>query len=111
MGGSFRHAPSLADPEKQRARPVHAGDPPGDLRKRAVALALILDRIGEDADRMRVLMPFANQLGARLQRDGGRGGQSARVIRAFRESTQPPLYGKAQATESAFLNPVGDATD
>src|SRR5437879_2014256 len=103
MGGSFRHAPSLADPEKQRPRPVRAGDPPGDPRQRAVALALILEPIGEDTDRMRVLMPFANQLGARLQRDGGCGGQSARLIRAFRESTQPAPCGKAQATESAFL--------
>src|SRR6266849_2645108 len=60
---------------------------------------------------MRVLMPFANQLGARPQRGGGCGGQSARLIRAFRESTQPALYGKAQAAVSAFLNPVRDATD
>src|SRR6266849_8284032 len=60
---------------------------------------------------MCVLMPFANQLGSRPQRDGRCGGQSARLIRAFRESTQPAPYGKAQATESTFLKPVGDATN
>src|SRR5882762_1038059 len=60
---------------------------------------------------MRVLMPFANQLGARLQLDGGSGGGSAPLIGAFGKSPQPALYGEAQAALSAFLNPVGDATD
>jgi hypothetical protein len=31
ISGSFnRHPPSLANPEKERPRPMHAGDPPGD---------------------------------------------------------------------------------
>src|SRR5712691_8137482 len=60
---------------------------------------------------MRVLTPFANQLGARLQQNGSRLGQLVALVRAFGKSTQSALGREAQAAVSAFLNPVGDATD
>ena len=60
---------------------------------------------------MRVLMPFANQLGARLQLDGGSGGQPSRLIRDFRESTQPARASKQAAVIALLRRPEGATID
>ena len=60
---------------------------------------------------MRVPMPFANQPGTGLQRDGGCPTRPAPLVRALGERAQPSPDAKAQAAESAFLNHVRYATD
>src|SRR5271169_4855739 len=86
IGGSVnRHPPSFADPEEAWPRPLHPGNPPGNLGQRPIALPLILEPAVENVDRMHMPMPFANQLGAGLQSDGGTGSSPAPLARGFEQ--------------------------
>jgi hypothetical protein len=95
--------PSLAYPEKARSRPRHAGNPPGDPGQRGITLASILEPVVENADRVHLLMPFANQLGARPQRDDRRCPCPAALVGALAKRTQPPLGAEAQAAVTDAL--------
>src|SRR5271167_3571584 len=79
----LHHSASLVDPEEARPRPMHPGDPPDDPGQRWVTLAPIFEPIIENIDRMHLPMPFANQLGAGLQRDGGNASRPASLVRSF----------------------------
>src|SRR5207302_9391097 len=96
--------PSLADPEKERPRPMHAGDAPRDPGQRGIALTPIFEAVVNHVDRVCVPMPFANQLGARLHRDSWSGSRSVPLVSGFGERMQSSLDAEAQAAVSLFLH-------
>src|SRR5580692_2762787 len=101
---------ALSDPEEQRARPMYAGDLPGDLGQRTEAPAPILEAFLKDDDRVHVLVPLANQLGARPQCDGRSGTRSALLVSAFGKRAQLSPDAQAQTAVRLFLDFVGNST-
>src|ERR1700686_1831713 len=87
---------SLSQAEEARPGPLRAGDPPRDLRQRAVALASVLEAIIEHDDGMRASSPFAQEPRPGLQRKSWREGAGSVRLEFLGERAQPPLDRRSE---------------
>src|SRR5262245_31349985 len=83
-GWSERLGPA-SETEEAWAGPMRAGDRPGDLRERAVALPAILEARIQNQHAMGLAAPLAHQLGAAPQRNAWRESASALRLERLRQ--------------------------
>ena len=86
------------------------GDPLGDHGQRAIALALVLEPVFVDEDRVGVSVPLAHQGRASLQYETRIDGKSAFLDLSGQGPEASPQRG-AQTTMGALLQLIGEGSD
>src|SRR5215472_14322656 len=106
-GRTFRDFPRLVKPKNRGPDPMRLGDPLGDHRQRAIALALVLEAVFVDKDSVGVPAPLTYQGGAGLQQTTGIVGQSFFLRRSGQGPQVAPQRAAAGATMGTLLQIIG----
>src|SRR5215831_11877992 len=101
-GWSERLGPA-SETEEAWAGPMRAGDRPGDLRERTVALPAILEALVQNQHAMGLAAPLAHQFRTTPQRRAWCQRPFALGVERLRQRLELPQGGLAQATEGALL--------
>jgi hypothetical protein len=86
---------------------MRPGDPLGDHRQRAIALALVLEPVFVDKNSVGVSAPLTYQGGADLQQTTGIAGQSAFLRRSGQGLQAAPQRAAAGAAMGTLLQIIG----
>src|SRR5262249_55711940 len=100
-----------SDTEEARAGPMRAGDRPGDLRERAIALRAILEARIQNQYAMGLAAPLAHQFGTTPQRSAWCQRPFAFGVERLRQRLELPQGRLAQTTQGTLLQLVGEGAD